>query len=678
MNLSLDLSAVIQIIILIILLGLSAFFSSAETSLTTINKIRLRSLAEEGNRHAKMALKVTDNSGKMLSSILIGNNIVNLSASALTTSIAYNFGGSAVAVATGLITVLILIFGEITPKTVATIHSETLALVYAYPIHFIMTIVTPISFIVNMLSRGILLLLRVNPNGKVNTMTETELRTIVDVSHEDGVIESEEKEMIYNVFDLGDAKAKDVMVPRVHVTFADVESTYDELLDIFREDKFTRLPVYEETTDNVIGTINMKDLLLFDNTKEFHVRDILREAYFTYEYKSISELLVEMREASLNIAIVLDEYGETAGLITLEDILEEIVGEIRDEYDENEEEFLKERNNLLNYEKNSQHIKNYKALMDSSKGIMDLFKQSLNELSYLEIDDIKHNYDQLYDLYYTVDGINQDIYDQFSQSYFSEEHYNEVQETFFKLNKLKRKYGQTIDAIIDFKNSLIEKIELFKNRDQMIENINLKLKETENQLIYYAKKISILRKNKALELEKEVKYILNQMYLQQVQFKFDFQINDFNDNGIDNVKIVVSTNSGQPLQPLQKIASGGELSRIMLAIKAVSQNSKDGGTIIFDEADTGVSGKVAESIGHVIKKISKKQQVICITHLAQVACFANNHLFIEKEQMDNTSKVHVRLLNEIESVYELAKMISGKEITQQSIDHAKKLKEICV
>ena len=343
-----------------------------------------------------------------------------------------------------------------------------------------------------------------------------------------------------------------------------------------------------------------------------------------------------------------------------------------------EEEFLKERNNLLNYEKNSQHIKNYKALMDSSKGIMDLFKQSLNELSYLEIDDIKHNYDQLYDLYYTVDGINQDIYDQFSQSYFSEEHYNEVQETFFKLNKLKRKYGQTIDAIIDFKNSLIEKIELFKNRDQMIENINLKLKETENQLIYYAKKISILRKNKALELEKEVKYILNQMYLQQVQFKFDFQINDFNDNGIDNVKIVVSTNSGQPLQPLQKIASGGELSRIMLAIKAVSQNSKDGGTIIFDEADTGVSGKVAESIGHVMKKISKKQQVICITHLAQVACFANNHLFIEKEQMDNTSKVHVRLLNEKESVYELAKMISGKEITQQSIDHAKKLKEICV
>lgn len=408
-------------------------------------------------------------------------------------------------------------------------------------------------------------------------------------------------------------------------------------------------------------------LKLLDNFIGNELIDLKKEYLTLYQtYKNLNQKYLSLTKEELTDE-QLDFY-----LAQLEEI-EELDLENFDE-----EEFLKERNNLLNYEKNSQHIKNYKALMDSSKGIMDLFKQSLNELSYLEIDDIKHNYDQLYDLYYTVDGINQDIYDQFSQSYFSEERYNEVQDTFFKLNKLKRKYGQTIDAIIDFKNSLIEKIELFKNRDQMIENINLKLKETENQLIYYAKKISILRKNKALELEKEVKYILNQMYLQQVQFKFDFQINDFNDNGIDNVKIVVSTNSGQPLQPLQKIASGGELSRIMLAIKAVSQNSKDGGTIIFDEADTGVSGKVAESIGHVMKKISKKQQVICITHLAQVASFANNHLFIEKEQMDNTSKVHVRLLNEKESVYELAKMISGKEITQQSIDHAKKLKEISV
>ncbi len=343
-----------------------------------------------------------------------------------------------------------------------------------------------------------------------------------------------------------------------------------------------------------------------------------------------------------------------------------------------EEEFLKERNHLLNYEKNSQHIKSYKNLMDSSNGIMNLFKQGLNELDYLEMDDIKHNYDQLYDIYYAIEGINQDIYNQVSQTYFSEERYNDLQETFFKLNKLKRKYGQTIDAIIDFKNDLSKKIELFKNRDQMIEDIELKLKEIENKLLICAQKISSLRKNKAKELEKEVKKLLDQMYLHQVQFKFNFQSCDFNDQGIDNINIVVSTNIGQPLQPLHKIASGGELSRIMLAIKAVSQSSKNIGTIIFDEADTGVSGKVAESIGHIMKKLAKSQQVICITHLAQVASFADYHLFIEKKQVKNTNKVHVRLLNEKDSIYELAKMISGKEVTQQSVDHAKKLKELSV
>ena len=337
-----DSSDVTQLIILIILLILSAFFSSAETALTTVNKIRIRSLADEGNKRAKSVLKVTDDSGKMLSAILIGNNIVNLSAASLTTSLAYSFGGSMVAIASGILTVLILLFGEITPKTMATIHSEKMSLLYAPVIHFFMKIMTPLIFVINGLSTGVLLLLRIDPKAKNTAMTENELRTIVDVSHEDGVIESDEREMINNVFDLGDARAKDVMVPRVHVTFADINSTYTELIEIFREDKFTRIPIFEDTTDNVVGTINMKDLLLYDNTKEFNIRDILREAYFTYEYKSISELLVEMRQASFNIAIVLDEYGETAGLITLEDILEEIVGEIHDEYDENEEDFIQE------------------------------------------------------------------------------------------------------------------------------------------------------------------------------------------------------------------------------------------------------------------------------------------------------------------------------------------------
>ena len=337
-----DSSDVTQLIILFILLLLSAFFSSAETALTTVNKIRIRTLAEDGNRRAETVLRVTDDSGKMLSAILIGNNIVNLSAASLTTTLAYSFGGSMVAFASGILTLLILLFGEITPKTMATIHSEKMSLLYAPVISIFMKLMTPVIFVINGLSIGILFLLRVDPNAKNPAMTETELRTIVDVSHEDGVIESDEREMINNVFDLGDARAKDVMVPRVHVTFADVNSTYDELLAIFREDKYTRLPIFEDTTDNVVGTINMKDLLLYDSTTEFHIQDFLREAYFTYEYKSISELLVEMRQASFNIAIVLDEYGETAGLITLEDILEEIVGEIHDEYDENEEDFIQE------------------------------------------------------------------------------------------------------------------------------------------------------------------------------------------------------------------------------------------------------------------------------------------------------------------------------------------------
>ena len=334
-----DPSVVAQIIVLIALIGLSGFFSSAETALTTCNKIKMRTLAEDGNVKARRVLKITDNSGKLLSAILVGNNIVNLSASSLTTTMAISlFGNTAVGIATGIITFLILIFGEITPKTLATVHADGISLAYSGVISFFMKIFTPIIFIVNKTSLGILFLLRVDPDKTQNSMTEDDLRTIVDVSHEDGVIETEEREMINNVFDFGDAQAKEVMVPRIDMTFADINSTYDELLDIFREDHYTRLPIYEESTDNVIGIINMKDLLLCEDRDSFCVRDILRKPYYTYEHKNTSELLLEMRQSCNNIAIVLDEYGATAGLITLEDLLEEIVGEIRDEYDDDEED----------------------------------------------------------------------------------------------------------------------------------------------------------------------------------------------------------------------------------------------------------------------------------------------------------------------------------------------------
>ena len=340
-----DSGDVIQLIIIIILLMLSAFFSSAETALTTSNKIRLRSMAEEGNKRAKKVLEITDDSGKMLSAILIGNNIVNLSSASLATTLATKiFWSAGAGIATGILTILVLIFGEISPKTFATIYADTISLAYAGVIGGIMKLLTPVIFIINKLALGFLRLLRVDASSAQNAMTEDELRTIVDVSHEEGVIETEEREMINNVFDFGDAQAKEVMVPRIDMTFADVNSSYYELLEIFREDKFTRLPVYEDSTDNVIGILNMKDLLLYEDKEHFSIRNIMRKPYYTYEHKNTADLLLEMRKSSINIAIVLDEYGATAGLITLEDLLEEIVGEIRDEYDADEEDPIQKVN----------------------------------------------------------------------------------------------------------------------------------------------------------------------------------------------------------------------------------------------------------------------------------------------------------------------------------------------
>ena len=338
-----DTDSITQLILIIILLALSAFFSSAETAMTTVNKIYIMSLVNEGNKRAKILQKIIENPGKLLSTILIGNNIVNLSASSLATTWTTRVLGNAfVGVATGILTLLVLLFGEITPKTMATLYAEKLSMSYAPIIYFLMKVLTPVIFIVNRLSNGILYMLGVDPKGKQSTMTEQELRTIVDVSHEDGVIESEEKKMIYNVFDFGDSRAKDVMVPRIDMSFIDVNATYEELLDSFKEDGYTRYPVYEDSTDNIIGTINMKDLLLWNPKEKFSIRDILRKPYFTYEHKSTAALLMEMKQYSVNFVIVLDEYGATAGMITMEDLLEEIVGEIRDEYDADEVEDMQE------------------------------------------------------------------------------------------------------------------------------------------------------------------------------------------------------------------------------------------------------------------------------------------------------------------------------------------------
>lgn len=299
----------------------------------------MRTLADNGDKRAARVLHVTGNPGKMLSAILIGNNIVNLSASSISTSLAIHlFGNTGAGIATGILTFLILIFGEVTPKTMATIKADSMSLTVAAPIGLLMKILTPVIFIINKLSLGLMFLLHVNIKDAQKKMTEEELRTIVDVSQENGVIEHEERDMIHNLFDFGDAEAKEIMVPRIDMTFVQADATYQEVLDIFRQDMFTRLPVYEDSTDNVIGIINMKDFLLQNDTPEFSVRNLLREPYFTYEHKNTADLFLEMRKSSISLAIVLDEYGVTAGLITLEDLLEEIVGEIRDEYDADEED----------------------------------------------------------------------------------------------------------------------------------------------------------------------------------------------------------------------------------------------------------------------------------------------------------------------------------------------------
>ena len=336
-----DASGVIQLVFLAVLILLSAFFSSAETALSTVNRVRIRTLAEEGNKRAIKVNRVLEKYSKMLSTILIGNNIVNLSASALATTLAIQIS-LPVGIATGILTGVVLLCGEIIPKTWAMTSSEKISLTYCNIIYGLMQLLTPVIFVVDKLANGILFLLHIDPNKKANAMTEAELRTYVDVSHEDGVIESEEREMIYNVFDFSDAQAKDIMIPRINMVTVSIDDNYQDVLAVFRESMYTRLPVYQDDNDNIVGFINIKDFILTENEADFSIKNIIRNAHYTYEFKKVADLLYELREKTTSVTFVLNEYGATVGMITLEDLLEEIVGEIRDEYDEDEAELIQE------------------------------------------------------------------------------------------------------------------------------------------------------------------------------------------------------------------------------------------------------------------------------------------------------------------------------------------------
>lgn len=333
---------IVQLVVIIVLVILSAFFSSAETALTTISDVKVRSMIDEGRRGAVTLQKVEDKYGKMLSTILIGNNVINIAASALVTTLAISvFGSYAIGYATGVLTLCVLLFGEIVPKNVAKIKGEQLALIYAPVIYGLMWILTPVIFIVDIIARALLWLVHINPDEK-NAITEAELKTYVDVSFEDGVIESEEKDLINNVFDFSDSLAKEVMIPNVDMVCVEEHESYEDIMDKFREHMYTRMPVYKDDTDHIIGLINIKDFILRDHDNGFKIEDIMREPYFTHEYKKTADLLREMRQKTNSVAFVLSEYGECVGMITLEDLLEEIVGEIRDEFDEAENDFIKQ------------------------------------------------------------------------------------------------------------------------------------------------------------------------------------------------------------------------------------------------------------------------------------------------------------------------------------------------
>lgn len=338
-----DTTGVIQIVSILILILLSAFFSSAETAFTTVNQVRLRTLSQDGSKRADRVISILEQYSKMLSTILIGNNIVNISVSSVATTLAIRTWGSyAVGIMTGALTLVILIFGEIIPKTWAMNNAEGISLFYSGIIRTLMTLLTPIIFIIDKLSLGFLRFFHINSSDKNTTISEKELKTYVDVSHEGGAIESEERELIYNVFDFGDAVAKDIMVPRIRMTSIPISSTYDEVLSTFRASMFTRIPIYDDDPDDIIGIINIKDFILVKDKDKFQIKKLLRKAYYTYEYKKIADLMMEMREKSHNITFVMSEYGATVGMITMEDLIEEIVGEIRDEYDEDEEELIVE------------------------------------------------------------------------------------------------------------------------------------------------------------------------------------------------------------------------------------------------------------------------------------------------------------------------------------------------
>ncbi|HPB78572.1 MAG TPA: hemolysin family protein [Sedimentibacter sp.] len=405
----LDSDRVWKIVILIICLVLSALFSASETALMSLSKIRVKQMIENREKGANRINKLLSDPSRLLSAILIGNNVVNIGASSLMTSLAIDaFGNTGVGVATGIMTLLILVFGEITPKSLAAKNSEKISVRLSGFIEFVTNLLTPISFVLNIITDFLVKLLGGEVDKKKPFITQEELKTIVNVSYKEGVLEGEEKDMIYNVFDFSDSQVNDVMVPRTEIVAIDVDLPYEEIIKIINKEQYSRIPVYENTIDNIIGILYVKDLLFMDVNKEspFDLRKYIRQPYFTPEYKSIKELFKEMRTNRNHMVVIIDEYGGTEGIVTIEDVVEEIVGDIEDEYDKKikEIEVIKEDEYLVNgnvridtiNELIGTHIesKDFDTIAGFVIGIIDRLPEAGEEIEYENIRFIIENIDR--------------------------------------------------------------------------------------------------------------------------------------------------------------------------------------------------------------------------------------------------------------------------------------------
>ncbi|WP_448820899.1 hemolysin family protein [Cetobacterium sp.] len=336
-----------DIIILVVLILLSGFFSASETALTSFKTTDLEDIEKSNKKTAHLLKKWLKSPNEILTGMLLGNNIVNILGSSIATALAINIMGNSprsLAIVTGIMTVLILIFGEITPKIMAKNNSKGFSKLVIAPMYYFGVIMKPIVKVLMWTSILIGRILGVEVKTENIMFTEEDLISFVNVGEAEGIIEEEEKEMIHSIVGLGETNAKEIMTPRTSMFAVEGNKTLDDIWDEMIEAGFSRIPVYEDTIDNIIGVLYTKDVLnyLKEHSTDTQIKELVREAYFVPETKSIIEILQEFKSKKVHIALVLDEYGGIGGILTIEDLLEEIVGEIRDEFDNEEEESIKE------------------------------------------------------------------------------------------------------------------------------------------------------------------------------------------------------------------------------------------------------------------------------------------------------------------------------------------------